>query len=64
MAKFKLGEHFSKGNAAKVRCIRNKTSLRAFIWEISELHFAWSQWGLNYSDETQLDIVYVTASLS
>lgn len=42
MAKFELEEHFSKGcdQAAKVRSIRNKTSLRAFISEISELHFA------------------------
>lgn len=48
MPKFELGGHFGKesGQAAeKVRCIRNETSLRAFVWEISELHFAQSEIG-------------------
>ena len=43
MPKFERGEHFGKDcdqTAKKVRCIRNETGLKAFIWEISELHFA------------------------
>lgn len=48
MPEFELGEHFSKDcdqAAKKVSCIRNKTSLGAFVWEVSELHFVLSEGG-------------------